>query len=67
MYLVTKRLIIRDFAAKDAIDLHEILCDAETMKFCEPAYSFEQTQSFLQDFCITKKGALAQLTGKAER
>lgn len=59
MYLVTDRLIIRDFCMSDANDLHEILGDAETMKYCEPAYTFEQTQRFLLDFCIVKKGAFA--------
>ncbi len=43
MHIVTERLLIRDFCASDAEDLHEILGDAETMKYCEPAYTFEQT------------------------
>ncbi len=59
MRIVTERLLIRDFHASDAEDLHEILGDAETMKYCEPAYTFEQTQSFLQSFCIVQKGAFA--------
>lgn len=59
MHLVTDRLIIRDFCISDVDDLHEILGDTETMKYCEPAYTFEQTQSFLLDFCIEKKGAFA--------
>lgn len=29
------------------------------MKNCEPPYSFEKTKTFLQDFCITKRGAFA--------
>lgn len=53
------RLIIRDFCMSDVYDLHEILGDAETMKYCEPAYTFEKTQSFLHDFCIDRKGAFA--------
>lgn len=59
MYFVTDRLIIREFRISDVNDLHEILGDAETMRYCEPAYSLEQTQSFLRDFCIAKKGAFA--------
>lgn len=59
MYIVTKRLIVRDFCTSDVNDLHEILGDTETMKYCEPAYSFDRTQKFLQDFCIAKNGAFA--------
>ena len=59
MYIETTRMIIRDFALKDAADLHEILGDNETMKNCEPAYDFEKTKSFLADFCIGRKGAVA--------
>ncbi|MDE5547243.1 MAG: GNAT family N-acetyltransferase [Anaeroplasmataceae bacterium] len=59
MHIITNRLIIRDFCADDVNDLHEILGDAEVMQYCEPAYTFEQTQSFLQDFCIKKRGAFA--------
>ena len=59
MWIETDRLIIRDFAAEDANDLQEILGDDETMRYCEPAYSFEKTQKFLEDFCIAEKGAFA--------
>ncbi len=59
MYIVTDRLVIRDFCTSDVNDLHEILGDSETMKYCEPPYRYEQTQNFLQDFCITKHGAFA--------
>lgn len=59
MYIETERMIIRNFNMDDVNDLHDILGDVETMKNCEPAYSFEQTQKFMKDFCITRKGALA--------
>lgn len=59
MRIETERLIIREFRADDGNDLHEILGDEETMKYCEPAYSFEKTQRFLENFCIAKKGAVA--------
>ena len=59
MHIVTDRLIIRDFRISDVNDLHEILGDSETMKYCEPAYSFEHTKMFLQDFCIAQNGAFA--------
>lgn len=59
MFIVTDRLIIRDFLSSDINDLHEILGDNETMKFCESAYTFEKTQNFLQNFCIVKEGAFA--------
>lgn len=59
MFLETKRLIIRNFYISDLKDLYEILSDKETMKYCEPAYSFEQTKKFLQDFCISKNDAFA--------
>ena len=59
MFIETERLIVRDFNADDAQDLHGILGDAETMKNCEPAYDFEKTKKFLEEFCILKKGAFA--------
>lgn len=59
MFIETERLIIRDFKSDDANDLHEILGDEETMKNCEPAYSLEKTQKFLEEFCIAKKSAFA--------
>lgn len=55
----TNRLIIRDFEMTDAEDLQEILGDEETMKYCEPAYDIEKTKSFLKNFCIDRKGAVA--------
>ncbi len=59
MFIETERLIVRDFNANDVGDLHEILGDKETMKNCEPAYDFEKTQNFLENFCVAKKGAVA--------
>ena len=59
MIITTKRLEIRRFEPCDAEDLHEILGDAETMKFLEPPFSKEQTEEFLNGFCIKKQGALA--------
>ena len=67
MYLVTDRLIIREFLVSDANDLHEILGDTETMKYCEPAYTFKQTRSFLLDFCIAKKGAFAAVHKSSQK
>lgn len=67
MYLEADRLIIRDFRTADVYDLHEILGNAETMKFCEPAYTFERTQSFLQDFCIEKRGAFAVVEKSSQK
>ena len=57
--LETPRLYLREFLPDDAGGLHEILGDAETMRYSEPAYSFEKTQRFLNDFCIGQKGGLA--------
>lgn len=59
MYIETQRLFIRNFLMDDAKDLHDILGDAEVMKNCEPAYSFEKTSDFLSKFCIGRKGAVA--------
>ena len=59
MKIVTERLILREFQPTDLLDLQEIFGDAETMKFCEPAYDLAKTEKFLQDFCIAQKGALA--------
>lgn len=59
MLIETERMIVRDFKQDDVYDLYEILGDAETMNNCEPAYCFEKTQKFLEEFCIVKKGAFA--------
>ena len=59
MTLETPRLLIRRFKPSDLADLHEILSDAETMRFCEPPYDLAKTDSFLRDFCIARQGALA--------
>lgn len=59
MKLETERLLIREFCPDDARDLYEILGDEVTMAYSEPPYSFEQTQKFLAEFCIEKRGALA--------
>ena len=59
VHLETPRLIIRSFEVSDAVDLHEILGDGETMKYCEPAYDFEKTKAFLHSFCIDRNGAVA--------
>ena len=59
MYLETERMIIRDFTPDDAVDLHDIFGDDETMENCEPAYDFEKTQKFLTGFCIGRNGAVA--------
>ena len=59
MLIETARLVIRDFNLNDANDLYEILGDDETMKNCEPAYDFEKTRKFLEEFCVAKKGAFA--------
>ena len=61
MLIETERMIVRDFRHDDVYDLHEILGDAETMKNCEPAYHFEKTQKFLEEFCIEKRGAVAAI------
>ena len=59
MNITTNRLIIRNFRLSDAEDLYCILGDTETMQYLEPAYSFEKTRQFLQNFCIAKNGAFA--------
>lgn len=67
MLIETQRMIIRNFAQEDAADLHEILGDSETMKSCEPAYSFEKTKSFLNSFCISRRGAVAAVHKKSNK
>lgn len=59
MNIETARMVIRDFTINDINDMQDILGDAETMKNCEPAYTFEKTADFLQKFCIEKGGAVA--------
>lgn len=59
MYIETQRMLIRGYTMDDVKDLYEILGDAEVMRNCEPAYSFEKTSNFLSEFCIQKEGAVA--------
>lgn len=59
MHIETERMVIREFTPGDVEDLQEILGDDETMKLCEPAYSYEKTRKFLEEFCIGRRGALA--------
>ena len=59
MLIETERMILRDFCPDDVNDLHEIFGDAETMQNCEPAFHFDKTQKFLEEFCIAKKSAVA--------
>ncbi len=63
----TPRLLIRDFGPEDARDLHEILGDAETMKYCEPAYDFGKTKDFLETFCIRRRGAVAAVEKQSRK
>jgi len=67
MNLITERLLIRDFMPEDAMDLHAILGDEETMKNCEPAYDFAKTERFLSEFCIGRKGAVAAVHRESGR
>lgn len=67
MKIETNRLLIRDFLQGDAQDLYEILGDDETMEYCEPAYTLEKTEKFMEEFCIGRNGAVAAVhkeTGK---
>lgn len=67
MKIETSRLIVRDFSENDAKDLYEILGDAETMEFCEPAYDFEKTKKFLEEFCIARNGAAAAVHKQTDK
>lgn len=40
------RMMIRDFTQADAVDLHNIFGDAETMENREPAYDFGKRSRF---------------------
>lgn len=59
MLIETTRLFIREFTPEDVNDLQEILGDAETMRYSEPAYDLEKTRKFLNEFCIKKQGTVA--------
>ena len=59
MRIETERLAVRGFALEDEADLHEILGDAQTMRFLESPYDREKTQRFLAEFCIARRGAMA--------
>lgn len=67
MFIETERMIIRDFNPDDLNDLHEIFGDAETMQNCEPAFHFEKTHKFLEEFCIAKKAQSPQYLRSAKK
>ena len=50
MYIETDRMVIRGFTMDDLNDLYCIFGDAETMKNCEPAYTFEKQLTFCKSF-----------------
>ena len=54
MHIETQRVVIRNYTMDDAKDLYAILGNADVMKNCEPAYSFEKTSHFLSEFCMGK-------------
>lgn len=59
MKIETPRLTLRDFTPADGPALHAILGDGEVMAFSEPPYTPAQTQAFLEQFCIARRGGLA--------
>ena len=59
MKIETPRLTLRDFTPADGPALHAILGDGEVMAFAEPPYTPAQTQAFLEQFCIARRGGLA--------
>ena len=58
MKIETPRLTLRDFTPADGPALHAILGDGEVMAFAEPPYTPAQTQAFLEQFCIARRGGL---------
>lgn len=67
MDIETSRMYIRNFNESDINDLYEILGNSETMKDCEPAYTFEKTQQFLKEFCVDKKAAFAAVLKRSQK
>ncbi len=63
----TPRLLIRGFTLEDANDLQEILGDAETMEYLEPAYDLEKTGAFLESFCMKRRGAVAAVDKQTQK
>ena len=55
----TERLLLRAFQPDDLDGLQEILGDSRVMEYVEPPYTRKNTEAFLRDFCIGKRGALA--------
>ena len=55
MHIETKRMILRNFALDDLVDLQEIFGDPIVMEHTEPPYNLEKTRQFLMDFCMGKE------------
>lgn len=48
MELITDRCFIRNLNMKDSNDLYEVLSDESVMKFIEPVFDMEKTNTFIQ-------------------
>ena len=59
MHIETTRTVLRPFDLSDLDDLQTILGDGQAMEYLEPPYTLEQTEQFLRQFCIERRGALA--------
>ena len=49
MKLITNRCLIRPLTLSDAEALHAILSDEDVMRYMEPPFSLEQTESFIRE------------------
>ena len=65
MKLTVGDFFIRDYTTEDAVALHRILSDEETMRYIEPPFTLEQTERFLREH-IGKRSVYA-LTDQHDR
>ena len=65
MLLQTERCLIRRFMPEDAQTLYLLLSDPTVMEYIEPAYSMEQTRSFLDEAGLSQPPLVYALVWKA--
>lgn len=61
----TQRLSVRKFRVGDLKNLYELLSDPQVMRWIEPPYTLEQTESFLNEIALKEPPVLYAVEDKA--
>lgn len=67
IFLKTDRLIVRKFQKNDLAALFQLLSNENVMRYIEPPYSMEQTESFLHNVALREPPILYAVEDKSGR